>query len=136
MWARNGCPKFEKWDDLGKFWFQLIQYTLPDPSIGEPDVDVTMKHRQVIVDLQLTQADRQALEAGSLRFLMPGADGRMVEVAAIPGGRLPLPGGDSQTPGRRIQRRDPLHHRRGTKHQILVPFAVNYPVEWQFEAPR
>ncbi len=73
--GEDWLPNFEKWEDLGKFWYQLIQYTLPDPSIGEPDVDVTVGQSQVIVDLQLTQPDRLALEPGSLRFLLPGADG-------------------------------------------------------------
>ena len=127
-------PNFERWEDLGQFWFQLIQYTLPDPSIGEPDVDVTITNREVIVDLQLTQPDRQALEAGSLRFLMPDVDGRMVEVAASQVGVSRYQAVIARPPDGAYS--GVIHYATsGTARQLLVPFAVNYPAEWKIEAP-
>ncbi|MFN2144934.1 MAG: VWA domain-containing protein, partial [Anaerolineales bacterium] len=126
-------PNFEKWDDLGKFWFQLIQYTLPDPSIGEPDVEVTVTSQEVIVDLQLTTADTQALDSGSLRFLMPGADGRMQEVTASQVGVSRYRAVIDRPPDGAYS--GVIHYATsGAAQQILVPFAVNYPKEWQVES--
>jgi uncharacterized membrane protein len=132
--GESWLPNFENWDDLGKFWYQVIQYTLPDPKIGEPDVDVTIGASQVIVDLQLPQAVRLALEPGSLHFLLPVNDGQVFDLPISQVSVSHYQAEFSKPPDGAysgvIQ-----YTAGGVEEQILVPFEINYPEEWQFEPP-
>ncbi|MBN2045161.1 MAG: VWA domain-containing protein [Anaerolineales bacterium] len=133
--GESWLPNLDTWPELGKFWRQVIWYSLPDPSVTEPEAAVRVEGDQVLVKIQLTQADRQALDAGSLRFLLPGMDGQideaLVEQVGVSTFQAVFPRPADGAYGGVIQ-----FTAGGVESQILVPFAVNYPEEWQFADPQ
>ena len=125
-------PDMKEWENQGKFWQQIARFTLPDPSISEPDVNISFEGGEMTVQLTLNEANSN--------FVSPAP--RWVQVANETSGQaylmsqvktgvfqavMPTPAFGAYTGI--IQYSD-----RVGRENLLVPFSVNYPDEWQFES--
>ena len=126
----------EDWDDQGVFWQQVIRYTLPDPSFGDADVRVVAGESEAdrIVKLQLSEEDRDGLDPGSIKLLIPQEADKVLAVPLEQVGavnyetNIKVPGDGAY--GTMIQ-----YSVSGETKRVMAPFNVNYPGEWKFGDP-
>lgn len=127
-------PEMKTWDAQGQFWAQVVRYTLPSPTLGESYVAVGESDKQVTVGLAFDPTT-----AGSLTGDVP-----LMALASEQGGvstyRLSQMGPSEFTlnldkPEMGAYSGLIQYNLNGERQQLFVPFAVNYPAEWQFEGP-
>lgn len=124
-------PDLKDWDDQGKFWQQVARFTLPDPSIGEPDVQISFEGREMTVELTLNDSD-PTLRSQTPRWILLSKEntGQAYPMTQVKSGvyQVVLPTPEFGAYTGIIQYAD-----RTGSEDLLVPFAVNYPEEWRFE---
>ena len=79
--AREWSPGWAEWDQLSRFWVQMVRYALPDPSHGPLLVQSRVTGNRVTITALATGQDSRGLNLGQarLRFLQP--DGSSAQVS-------------------------------------------------------
>jgi uncharacterized membrane protein len=130
-WAGNWAD----WEEAGRFWSQVIRYTLPDPAQGPGEVEVEAGLDSVQIRAQLLSPTGIPLNGLQVVFSLASENGQIRAYPLIQTGpglyelKLPLP---------------PVGAYRGvvsyrppgstTRTEIAAPLVINYPAEWRPES--
>lgn len=124
-------PEMNSWEKQGKFWQQVARYTLPDPSNREADVRVTLDATQMSIQLSLAANAAGSVDSNPIWvYSKIGERGNAFAMRQVSAGvyELDLPKPETGAYTGIIQ-----YSVQESKKEVIVPFAVNYPDEWQFE---
>ncbi|MEN8240324.1 MAG: VWA domain-containing protein [Chloroflexota bacterium] len=128
-------PGMVSWSQAGEFWRQVIQYSLPDPRFDFSSVELLVDQQQAQVTFKVFDLDGFPINHLAPEFIYTDQSNLPSRFLMLPIGpgeyqiEFPIP----QFGGYRgvIQ-----YEINGKEQEIGVPFTVNYPVEWQFKAPK
>ena len=81
--AREWSPGWSEWEDLDRFWVQLVRYSLPDPSHGPLLVQTRVEGSQVQVTVLATGDDSRGLNLGQSELRFVGPD-NVTSVVSLP----------------------------------------------------
>jgi len=126
-------PEMQEWENQGEFWQQVARYTLPNPSMGDPDVEIIYDSQEMTVELTLNTAEAKMVSlAPSWIRVTQGASGQSFPMTQVKAGvyRVILPKPDFGAYTGIIR-----YISQGELKELPVPFAVNYPAEWRFDDP-
>ena len=86
--AREWSPGWDEWDQLSRFWVQMVRYSLPDPTHGPLLVQTQVDGNQVSLNVVATGEDSRGINLGQaeLRFVAPDNTSAVVALPqAAPG---------------------------------------------------
>jgi Mg-chelatase subunit ChlD len=125
-------PGMDSWVREGEFLLQVIQYTLPDPTFDLSEVDLSFQNQEMIVNLRAFDYDGSPVNFLSPEFVYVDVDNLPVK---NPMGQIGI--GDYQAivglPPAGAYRAVIQYQLDGETSEAIVPFAINYPEEWQFD---
>lgn len=98
--AREWSPGWDDWDQLSRFWVQMVRYSLPDPTLGPLLAQTHVDGHQVSLTVLATGADSRGINLGqsALRFIAPDNTSSQVTLPQVAPGEyaasfgLPLVG--------------------------------------------
>lgn len=129
--GENWVPEMRDWEGQGQFWSQVIRYTLPSPNLGRSYVSVNESETALYLGLSVNYDELLGETNVYPELILP--DGEQNSIV------YNLPQTGSQTYGLEIEKPEPgaytgiIRYTSGGDQTIIpVPFAINYPAEWQF----
>jgi uncharacterized membrane protein len=128
------APQFQNWQEQGTLWTRTIQYMLPDPTIGEPDVQVMVGEFETTVSLEMEANEIRTLDLASLQYRYLDEEGQGYQYPILQTGperfEATFPTPDTGTYAGMISL-----NLGGESDEIPLPFEVNYPDEWLYPDP-
>lgn len=129
--GREWGPDWAGWPEWGRFWSNVIRYTLPDPALGPGQVDVAVGAESVTVTARVLNGAGVPRSGVAVTFSLatPSGEVRTYPVPQIAPGlyelALPRP---SEGAYRAVVA---FPDEEGFPVETAAALAVNYPREWQ-----
>lgn len=129
------APEWADWEDWGRFWGNVIRYTLPDPTLGPGEVDITVNSTNVLVTARVSSGAGAPQNDVPVQFSMAGPDGQVVTypVPQVGPGEYALQVPKPVTGAYRAVIR--YTDESGFPVEFAAPVVVNYSKEWQPAQP-
>lgn len=119
-----------EWDDLGRFWSQVIRYALPDPALGPGQVEVDLNPAELTVTGQIITASGIPRNGLEVKFSFVDTEGTVRSYPVPQTGpglyTLSLPRPEDGVYRGVLQYPD----EDGIPVEVAAPVEVNYPLEW------
>lgn len=125
-------PGMDTWNREGDFWKQVILYTLPDPSFDLSNVEFMYDSKNMLVQLEVFDYDGTPVNNLKPEFVYADFNEKPILFQMDQTGVgeyqvvIPRPKADGY-------RGAVLYNLDEVEWEVAVPFAVNYPREWQFD---
>jgi len=127
-------PEMKEWKDQGKFWQQVVRFTAPDPSIGEPEVRIEFEGKEMTVELTLKDPESDLADPDPQWIVVTGGNtGQSYPMNQVKSGVYQTV---MQKPEFGAYTGIIRYFDRNQRKDLQVPFAVNYPDEWRFDDPK
>ena len=129
--GREWAPDWAAWENWGRFWGNIIRYTLPDPALGPGEVDVIVGVKDVQVNARVANGAGLPQNGVPVEFAIVDSSGQIVRyiVPQVGPGEysltFPKPAAGAYRAVVRYIDED------GLPVEFAAPVVVNYKQEWQ-----
>jgi Mg-chelatase subunit ChlD len=125
-------PEMNTWGREGEFWLQVLQYSLPDPAFELAEVEYEYDSQEMTILMRVFDYGGAPLNYLSPELIFADTDNLPVrfsmEQVGVGEYKAVVP-----LPKLGAYRAVIQYQVDGEKFEAIAPFAVNYPVEWQFD---
>jgi uncharacterized membrane protein len=122
--------RWANWSGQGRFWSNIIRYTLPDPSQGPVQVDVSVEEFSVTVGVYIETLNDEPVNGAKVFFSYSDSNGDIFSYE-VPQSGIGEYYTEIGAPPEGAYRGVVSIDSPNGFTEIAAPFEVNYPLEWR-----